>query len=367
MTLRENTTLLLRLAILKENETINAECCLASWSTLRAEFVHLNPAQLHHMLREYNTARTCPPCWTPSPEDSAASLNTSNILESFDNHPPLILPSSIFNLELGNPITEPGLFTPLRHLQEFIQSLPDSQTQSDHQPSQGSCGNLTEETASEAIIVQDSESKDQNLSAWNSKTAYLGIQTWATTRVWPRPLCLRPPPTPQSLEQAELEAGLLEGVAQQTTRQHRKVENGITGNQKTDEDEDDRDEVFTVELMRGPHGLGLALVDGMCKLLTAPQSRHAPAPLKHCFRFSELSIKSSRANRSEPLLSPPPREDNQKDVSEGEIEQLTMGVFITRKDGGEPHESPSDFGIVIEGVKVLSRLTSVTSACVLLL
>ncbi|XP_016391984.1 ras-associating and dilute domain-containing protein-like [Sinocyclocheilus rhinocerous] len=108
----------------------------ASWCTLRAEFVHLNPAQLHHMLREYNTARMCPLCWTPSPEDAAAALNTSNILESFDNHPPLILPSSIFNLELGNPITEPGLFTPLRHLQEFIKSLPDSQTQSDHQPSQ---------------------------------------------------------------------------------------------------------------------------------------------------------------------------------------------------------------------------------------
>lgn len=60
----------------------------------------------------------------------------ANILDSFDNHPPLILPSSIFNLELGNPITEPGLFTPLQHLLEFIQSLPDSQTQSYYQPSQ---------------------------------------------------------------------------------------------------------------------------------------------------------------------------------------------------------------------------------------
>lgn len=29
-----------------------------------------------------------------------------------------------------------------------------------------------------------------------------------------------------------------------------------------DEDEEDREEVFTVELHRGPHGLGLALVDG---------------------------------------------------------------------------------------------------------
>lgn len=30
-----------------------------------------------------------------------------------------------------------------------------------------------------------------------------------------------------------------------------------------DAQEEDREEVFTVELHRGPHGLGLALVDGM--------------------------------------------------------------------------------------------------------
>ncbi|XP_016102087.1 ras-associating and dilute domain-containing protein-like [Sinocyclocheilus grahami] len=222
----------------------------ASWCTLRAEFVHLNPAQLHHMLREYNTARMCPPCWTPSPEDAAAALNTSNILERFDNHPPLILPSSIFNLELGNPITEPGLFTPLRHLQEFIQSLPDSQTQSDHQPSQGSCSNLTEETASEPITCQDSEEKNQhhvsltppqfrgshsNLSSCEAvltqKLKSLELQNslpgntdlgYHKSLALDPSCLLTPPNTPQSLEQAELEASLLEGAVQQTARQHRK-------------------------------------------------------------------------------------------------------------------------------------------------
>uniref|UniRef100_A0A8C1E0C0 Ras-associating and dilute domain-containing protein-like n=1 Tax=Cyprinus carpio carpio TaxID=630221 RepID=A0A8C1E0C0_CYPCA len=258
----------------------------ASWSTLRAEFVHLNPAQLHHMLREYNTARTCPPCWTPSPEDSTAALNTANILEGFDSHPPLILPSSIFNLELGNPIKEPGLFTPLQHLQEFIQSLPDSQAQ-------GSCSNLTEETASEPITCQDSETKDQqhvsmtppqfqgshsNLSSCEAvltqKLKCLELQNSLAGNtdlgyhksLALDPSCLLTPPnTPQSLDQAELEASLLKGAVQQTARQHRKVENSIAANtdQRTEENEDDRDEVFTVELMKGPHGLGLALVDGM--------------------------------------------------------------------------------------------------------
>lgn len=31
------------------------------------------------------------------------------------------------------------------------------------------------------------------------------------------------------------------------------------------EDEDEQDEVFTVEVTRGPHGLGLALVDGLVR------------------------------------------------------------------------------------------------------
>jgi len=35
--------------------------------------------------------------------------------------------------------------------------------------------------------------------------------------------------------------------------------------------------------------------------------------------------------------------------------------------GGELHEPPADIDIVIEGVKVLNQLTSVTSACALLL
>lgn len=43
----------------------------------------------------------------------------------------------------------------------------------------------------------------------------------------------------------------------------------LTGNtdQRKEEDEDDRDEVFTVELMKGPHGLGLALVDGLVRII----------------------------------------------------------------------------------------------------
>ena len=44
-----------------------------------------------------------------------------------------------------------------------------------------------------------------------------------------------------------------------------------------------------------------------------------------------------------------------------------MAVFIIRKDEGGPLEPADDIGIVIEGVDVLHGLTSVASACALLL
>ncbi|XP_051570273.1 ras-associating and dilute domain-containing protein-like [Myxocyprinus asiaticus] len=280
----------------------------ASWSSLRAEFVHLNPVQLHHVLRGYNTGRTFPPCWRPSTEDTKASLQTSHILESFDSHPPLILPNASFHLELGSPITEPGLFTPLQRLQEFINSITDRQSLSDAQHPQSSCSDLTEETrpissptdsppnchtpheASEPISIRDSETNNKqhvsvtpphfqgSHSKLSSCEAVLtqklkclelhnslpgGTDLGYHKSLALDPSCLLTPPnTPQSLDKAELEATLQEGAAQQTTNQHRKVGNGLTESTDHRKDEDE-DEVFTVGLKRGPHGLGLALVDGM--------------------------------------------------------------------------------------------------------
>lgn len=55
-----------------------------------------------------------------------------------------------------------------------------------------------------------------------------------------------------------------------------------------EEEEEDREEVFTVELHRGPHGLGLALVDGTVRSLphflspsTFTSSSSFFSPLEH--------------------------------------------------------------------------------------
>ncbi|GLD48920.1 ras-associating and dilute domain-containing protein-like protein [Lates japonicus] len=273
----------------------------ASWSSLRTEFAALNPAQLHHMLREYNSGKACPSGWTPSPDDAQDAIRTGDILESFDNHPPLILPSSTFHLELGKPIVEPALFEQLGCLQEFIRQLPCGETRAepdveeqalngtttdsqsatspsvrvypdpDHQevsdpvtcPSpeadpdcstpqaRGSHGDLS---SCEAVLTQ----KLKNLELQNTLPGQADMGYHKSLALDPSCL-LTPPNTPQGMELAELEADLQEGARQQKKASgcaERKTEN------VEEEEKEEREEVFTVELHRGPHGLGLALVDG---------------------------------------------------------------------------------------------------------
>ncbi|KAL7850577.1 hypothetical protein SRHO_G00199260 [Serrasalmus rhombeus] len=288
----------------------------ASWPSLRAEFTHLNPAQLHHMLREYNAGRTCPSCWTPSPEEAESALLTTEILESFENHPPLILPNSTFHLELGKPITEPGFFSQLQYLQEFINTISISQMPNILQPLEDTSNHVMEDTQSisspsgtepechiasvspdptinfaykaeeqqclsaspshdrgshgdlsscEAVLAQ----KLKNLELQSSLPGETDIGYHKSLALDPSCL-LTPPNTPQGLELAELEASLQEEATQQSARHQKKVGNGLVAaadqsdeRNEEEDDEDERDEVFTVELSKGPHGLGLALVDGL--------------------------------------------------------------------------------------------------------
>lgn len=45
-------------------------------------------------------------------------------MEGFGRHPPLILPSSSFQLDLRRPTLDPDLLLQLRRLQAFIRRLP---------------------------------------------------------------------------------------------------------------------------------------------------------------------------------------------------------------------------------------------------
>ncbi|XP_061088612.1 ras-associating and dilute domain-containing protein isoform X1 [Conger conger] len=292
----------------------------ASWRSLRAEFGHLNPAQLHHMLREYNPGRACPASWSPSPEEADAALSTADILERFDNHPPLILPSKNFHLELGRPVKDASLCAQLGRLQEFLLGLgeavaspviqkrhsgPGKETASEAFPpfvgGQGSAAAVEprvtdvstppgeeEESASHGATavppshVRTSRStSSSDLSTCKAvltqKLKNLELQSSLAgdpdlschKRLALDPSCLLTPPnTPQGQELAELEVDTVrhalsvsqdsagcEGKGQSLSAESTKEKNGS--------EEEEEEEVFTVELQRGPHGLGMALVDGM--------------------------------------------------------------------------------------------------------
>uniref|UniRef100_UPI003AAF763C ras-associating and dilute domain-containing protein-like isoform X2 n=1 Tax=Centroberyx gerrardi TaxID=166262 RepID=UPI003AAF763C len=282
----------------------------ASWTSLRTEFAALNPAQLHHMLREYNSGKACPSGWSPSPEEAEDTVRTADILESFDSHPPLILPSNTFHLELGKPVVEPALFEQLGHLQDFIRRLPCSETQAEADLEQQTLNGTTTDgqsaTSPSVTVFQDPArqvgsdpvgrpspraevdrsspapppqargshgdlscceavltQKLKSLELQNALPGQADLGCHKSLALDPSCL-LTPPNTPQGMELAELEADLQEGA-----RQHKKGNSAAGGcaerrkGNVEEAGEEEREEVFTVELHRGPHGLGLALVDGL--------------------------------------------------------------------------------------------------------
>ncbi|XP_066560837.1 ras-associating and dilute domain-containing protein [Amia ocellicauda] len=298
----------------------------ASWRSLRSEFVNLNPAQLHHMLREYNPGRSCPLSWSPVSEEAEAAMRTADILESFDNHPPLILPCNHFHIELGKPIQEPQLFSQLIQLQEFlkgieageassrtVQLLQEQQIPAEEERKMASCSSETlkdfvsaePNNSDPANVIRVAEEEPEEKGQTSAMTPHVRFSHFPSTndlssceamltqklknlelqsslpgqsdlschkKLALDPSCLLTPPnTPQGLELAEAEADILEGphghvlngACAREESEHQKSKGENCGSGTSDQRSTEEEEVFTVELERGPHGLGLALVDGM--------------------------------------------------------------------------------------------------------
>jgi hypothetical protein len=67
----------------------------AGWQTLQKDFPSLNKAQIHKVLSEYQLGNDAvrPKGWLPPPEEMDDAVRTSDVPESFNNHPPLHIPS----------------------------------------------------------------------------------------------------------------------------------------------------------------------------------------------------------------------------------------------------------------------------------
>ncbi|KAL0984011.1 hypothetical protein UPYG_G00135880 [Umbra pygmaea] len=294
----------------------------SSWVSLRRAFPSLSPAQLHHLLTGYSPATPWPPHWDPSNEDQLATHKTADILERFDSHPPLVLPSSGFSLWIREEVPNSGLDGHLKRLQDFIHNLSvkEFKMNSTHMPQDSALATeakLTkspsitkafmqtlDSTPAEKVLPQafapsssfpstpphlstpsppppsrphSSHSALSDLSSCgdllSQKLKSLELQSRKTDlnplsqRSALDPSCLLTPPnTPHTLELFDLE----------TERQ----EGGVIGDMSHHEEEGDDEEVFTLELERGAAGLGLALMDArtLQSSSRSPESRHPTPP-----------------------------------------------------------------------------------------
>ncbi|KAM6299149.1 ras-associating and dilute domain-containing protein [Aegotheles albertisi] len=106
-----------------------------TWSTLRAEFPALSPAQLHRVLSQCQEVMDmgCIAAWQPGEEESPATFQPDEMLESFDNHPPIILPSGGFRVDLEVETLDDNIYRHLLYIRHFLWSLQSKSPQ----PSQG--------------------------------------------------------------------------------------------------------------------------------------------------------------------------------------------------------------------------------------
>uniref|UniRef100_A0AAZ3QUK1 Ras-associating and dilute domain-containing protein n=1 Tax=Oncorhynchus tshawytscha TaxID=74940 RepID=A0AAZ3QUK1_ONCTS len=96
-----------------------------SWKVLCADHPSLKPVQLHGLLTQYQlTAEMGPvPIWQPSSEDEAYIYRTVDLLESFENHPPIVLPSGGFRVDLDSDCLEDSIYRQLLYVKHFLWGL----------------------------------------------------------------------------------------------------------------------------------------------------------------------------------------------------------------------------------------------------
>ncbi|XP_045546473.1 ras-associating and dilute domain-containing protein isoform X2 [Salmo salar] len=96
-----------------------------SWKVLCADHPSLKPVQLHGLLTQYQlTAEMGPvPLWQPSSEDEAYIYRTVDLLESFENHPPIVLPSGGFRVDLDSDCIEDSIYRQLLYVKHFLWGL----------------------------------------------------------------------------------------------------------------------------------------------------------------------------------------------------------------------------------------------------
>ncbi|KAL2086030.1 hypothetical protein ACEWY4_017089 [Coilia grayii] len=114
-----------------------------SWRTLSQEYACLKPVQLHRILLHYQQSGDIAPVphWAPTHEDETYVCRTVDLLESFENHPPIVLPSGGFRVDVEREGVEENLYRQLLYVKHFLWGLrqrEDPAVQSSPRPNERS-------------------------------------------------------------------------------------------------------------------------------------------------------------------------------------------------------------------------------------
>ncbi|NWX07812.1 RADIL protein, partial [Caloenas nicobarica] len=290
-----------------------------TWPTLRAEFPALSPAQLHRVLSQCQAVMDvgCITAWQPGEDENPPASQPDEMLESFDNHPPIILPSGGFKVDLEVETLDDNIYRHLLYIRHFLWSL---QSKSPHTgmgpgsappkvPHGGGCsspgahllpwGSSPRRTTAPWGAAPSRRQNGPPRFAWppqptgepqlQEKLQQLqlgrGLAPKAGTSPTDPSCLLTPPTTPLNFDCGSPESPQGTGKGLQEPRR-----NGMNGTKggtpegcspspydyPTPESSsrssatDDFCYVFVVELERGPIGLGMGLIDGLHTPLCSP-------------------------------------------------------------------------------------------------
>ncbi|EHH17118.1 Ras-associating and dilute domain-containing protein [Macaca mulatta] len=293
--------------------TPRAQLIQMSWTALRAAFPALSPAQLHRLLTHYQLASAMGPVstWEPGAQDSPEAFRSEDVLESYENPPPIVLPSEGFQVDLEANCLDDSIYQHLLYIRHFLWGLRSRA--SPGSPGSGAPQPACPEGMHHAIPDGHPEapscplaSRDPGPAAREAapeRTLPLRGAPWAQAPPGRQPsrggsqagpahtdssCLLTPPSTPLGPEPGDpdwAESGGPCGKA--LPERQRNGPSGLRGaalegDSAAPEDEsppapssrssstEDFCYVFTVELERGPSGLGMGLIDGMHTRLGAP-------------------------------------------------------------------------------------------------
>ncbi|KFQ57009.1 Ras-associating and dilute domain-containing protein, partial [Pelecanus crispus] len=295
-----------------------------TWPSLRAEFPALSPAQLHRVLSQCQVVMDvgCIAAWQPSEEESPAAFQpgagcspgwcqppslclSAEVLESFDNHPPIILPSGGFKVDLEVETLDDNIYRHLLYIRHFLWSLQSKSPRTSEGPGSAppkvACtprrgcsapGGGQEGLGSLWIPLQDQRQvlaalpscRAANPPAWRLQLGR-GLAPKAGTAPTDPSCLLTPPTTPLNFDSGSPESP--QGTSKGLQEPRRNGMNGTKGSTPegcsptpydypTPESSsrssatDDFCYVFVVELERGPIGLGMGLIDGLHTPLCSP-------------------------------------------------------------------------------------------------